>query len=156
MRWLALVLVVGCAPSVRPEFPEPSEDDPRAGAPRADLAPRKPPRLPRTTTGTIARADVNSVLDRGPGVFLRGVDMQPTFEAKRFAGWQILSFYPDEPRFETVDLVPGDVVVGVNGRRIERPEQLIELWEQLRTAPAIEIDVLRDGEPRKLLYTISN
>jgi type II secretory pathway component PulC len=109
----------------------------------------------RSATGRVRRADLVAVLDRGPGVFLRGVDVRPAFRARRFAGWQVLAFFPDEPTFQSVDLLPGDLVVGVNGRAIERPEDLIDLWQALRTAPAIEVDVVRSGERRKLLYTIA-
>ncbi len=47
-----------------------------------------------------------------------------------------------------------DTVVAVNARPIERPEQALQTWNELRVASAIVVDYLRDGEPRQLRFEI--
>jgi len=62
--------------------------------------------------------------------------------------------FPGEPEFASLDLRPGDTVTRVNGKSIERPEQAIAVWDELRTASNLVVDYRRDGEPHTLRFTI--
>ena len=48
------------------------------------------------------------------------MDVRASRAAGRFVGWEILSLWPNA----RIELRPGDVVLAVNGRTLERPESL--------------------------------
>ena len=112
------------------------------------------PSYPRVTTGVIAREALVPVLDEGLGKFLQNVETEPAFHKGAFVGFRILSLFPGEPEFASLDLRPGDTVTRVNGKSIERPEQAIAVWDELRTASNLVVDYRRDGEPHTLRFTI--
>jgi type II secretory pathway component PulC len=102
----------------------------------------------------IARRELLAFLDRGPGEFLGHVDVSPRFGSGHFQGWRLRSFYPGDQRFAGLDLQAGDVVLRVNGRSVEKPEQLTEVWQALRAAEALEVDLERNGAPIRLRWPI--
>jgi len=107
---------------------------------------------PPARPGTIARADLDEVLARGPAPLLALVVTEPYREQGRFVGFRILEFPQGEPT--AIDLREGDVILDVNGRRIERPEHLFEIFEQLKTADRIVLRLKRDGRDETLTYPI--
>ncbi len=109
---------------------------------------------PRVSTGVITREALLPVLDGGLGRFLQNVETEPAFHKGAFVGFRILSLFPGEPEFASLDLRPGDTVTRVNDKPIERPEQAIAVWEDLRTASKLVVDYRRDGEPHALRFTI--
>ncbi|MGB5349614.1 MAG: hypothetical protein WBN10_08440 [Polyangiales bacterium] len=108
----------------------------------------------RVTEGVIARTALLPVLDDGLGRFLQNVETQPAFHKGAFVGFRILSLFPGEPAFASLDLRPGDTVTRINGKPIERPEQAIAVWEDLRTASNLIINYRRDGEAHALRFAI--
>lgn len=143
---LALALALGCAGAQAD--PEPTTPAPVAEAEAA------PAYEPPVTSGTILRAELTPVLDAGLGRFLQGVLTEPRLEDGDFVGFEIVSLYPDDPRFARLDLQPGDVVTKVNGRPIERPEHAIEVWSSLRVASQLLVEYLHEGERRELRFEI--
>ncbi|WP_428264898.1 hypothetical protein [Haliangium sp.] len=119
----------------------------------ADLAADATP-TPRSRLGEVPRPQLDAVLDRGPGAFLRCVELTPHFRARRFAGWQIVRFIDNDPDLTGVDLQPGDVVTAVNGHLIVRPRNLHALWLELRAASHIVVSAERDGEPFELRFDV--
>ncbi len=108
----------------------------------------------RVTEGVITRAELLPVLDDGLGRFLQNVETEPKFHKGAFVGFRIVSLFPGEPAFASLDLRPGDTVTHVNGKPIERPEQAVAVWEELRTAPDLIVDYRRDGEAHALRFAI--
>jgi hypothetical protein len=110
--------------------------------------------------GTLPRAELVRVLDAGPGAFLQHVDVQPRFRAGHFYGWRVVSFFPDDPRFAAAPrprpILPGDVVMRVNGRALERPEQLVQAWQALRapTVRELVVELERAGVVHALRWAI--
>ena len=169
---LMILAHAGCKPAVDIAEPSPfdeddlraqpdgvadgvADDDPGDDADRAlDLLPRDPgPRGLRRST--VARSNLQAVLDGGPGGFLRGVEVAPQFRDGRFSGWRIVQFMPGEMRFDPYDLRPGDIIGPINGRLIERPPHLASLWDELRTASSIVVEVQRDGRRFELRFDVS-
>lgn len=109
---------------------------------------------PRVMSGTIARGDLIPVLDRGLGSFLQNVKTEPAFHQGGFVGFRILSLFPGDLEFASLDLRPGDTVTRVNGRPIERPEQALSVWEALRTASNLVVTYRRGEEERALRFRI--
>jgi type II secretory pathway component PulC len=145
-NWLVFVWCACAAPQA--EAPPPKEVT--AAAKEAPL----PSPAPAAKKGVIARAELTPFLDRGPGAFLQHLDVTPRFSGGRFQGWRLASFFPGDERFAGVDLQPGDVIQRVNGRSVEKPEELAEVWQSLRTAPALEVSLLRNGAPITLRWPI--
>jgi len=133
------------------------ENAPLDGAPPADE--QKPESsldgsYPRVSTGVISRDELVPVLDGGLGRFLQNVQTEPVFHKGAFVGFRIVSLFPGEPAFASLDLRPGDTVTRINGRRIERPEQAAAVWEDLRTASNLVVDYRRGSEQHALRFTI--
>lgn len=104
--------------------------------------------------GTIRREDLDAFLAQGPAALLARVETAPVHRAGRFAGFRIVGFPRGAPR--TIDLRPGDVVVRVNGRDIERPEQYFEAFGALSGTAELRFEILRDGEPAELVYPVTD
>ena len=102
--------------------------------------------------GTIKRSDLNQVLDSGPAALLAEVFIDPVLDDGRFVGFRITQFVSDSPT--TIDLRVGDVIVSVNGKTVERPENYFEIFQELKTAKSLSFELLRDGEEFNLLYPI--
>jgi len=154
------LLVAACAPKVRLDDPPFEQDDPRAST----IAPAQPklwkdlpeaPPGPGVRGATIQRTQLQATLDAGPGAFLRGFEVAAELDdGQRFHGWRLVQVLPGEHRFAGLDLVPGDVLVAVNGRSISRPDQLEALWTSLRTTDEIVLDLERSGSRFALRFTI--
>lgn len=141
---LLLLLAPACAssPAQRPDEPLLEEQVARPAAGSAAALP-----------GTIRRADLLRVLATSPGQFLAGVDAVPEVQAGGFRGWRIRSFFPTDPRVNTV-LRSGDLVQRVNDHAVERPDQFIEVWQAAGARPDLTVDLLRAGQPLRLAWRI--
>ena len=160
MRWLLFAALMACSPKVdpRPAFdedlgpPQKTQAAPVApveAAPRPDAPPGKGLR-----SGTIARAKLLAVLDSGPGAFLRQLEVTPRMDGNRFIGWQLVQLIDRSGPLVDVDLVPGDVLLAVNGKPLARPDQLQTLWDSLRTANAVDAELWRGDKKVSLKFEI--
>jgi len=109
---------------------------------------------PRVTSGVIVRNELVPVLDGGLGRYLQNVETEPEFHQGVFAGFRIVSLFPGEPAYASLDLRPGDTVTRINGRSIERPEQAVAVWEALRSASNLVVHYDRDGQEHALHFRI--
>ena len=142
--------------AVPPAEAPPAEAPPAEAPPIEDPTPESSLDQPyeRVRQGVITRAELMPVLDEGLGRFLQNVQTEPEFHKGAFVGFRIVSLFAGEPAFASLDLRPGDTVTRINGRPIERPEQAIAVWEELRTASVLVVDYRRDGEPQALRFAI--
>lgn len=157
---LLIATAAACGPKVNTDPSPYEEDDPRAGAPVEKRAPTYEelpvaPSGPGAREGAIERAALLAVLDAGPGELLRNFEVAAEHDGDRFLGWRVVAFDPKKPRFEGVDLVPGDVLIAVNGRSVARPDELQVLWDGLRTSDEIVADLMRDGARFQLRWSIT-
>ncbi len=153
MKRLALLLLVaGCAERTPPPD-EPMidlDDDQRAEPASPPVVEKKAaPEVPRRRSGEIPRADLDRVLEAGPGRLLARVQVKASVTKGRFIGWEVVR----NPWAE-VDLLAGDVILSVNGRTLEHPLELKVLWDDLRKANAIAVDLDRKGEKLHLEFAI--
>ncbi len=102
--------------------------------------------------GMILRSDLKQVLEAGPGALLRRVMTEPAKTEGRFIGFRITEFTNGKP--STIDLCIGDVILMVNGRKIERPEHYFEVFQELKVASELRFVVLRQGVEQTLSYPI--
>src|SRR6185369_11292616 len=78
--------------------------------------------------GRVWRRDVIAVLSRGLGDFLTRLEVELLLVGGKFRGWRVIKLRPGDPLWNGVDLAPGDVVITVNSRPIERPEQALAVF----------------------------
>ena len=126
--------------------PEPSPTEAEVGPP---LRPR-PPR-------SIFRDEVQRAAGPGPAYLLRQLGPEPFRHQGRFVGWQITRLFPDDPHLcapDQCDLAVGDVILGVNGHRLETPQDLSDAYAALPGWTQLRVQSLREGQRREVTYTI--
>jgi type II secretory pathway component PulC len=156
------LVALACGPRVSstPRAIENDLDEPRSAAPVVTAA--EPADAQRVVappgkglrTGTIARARLVAVLDAGPGTFLRQLEVAPRLSGDRFVGWQLVQLIDRSGPLHDVDLVPGDVLLAINGKPLSRPEQLQVVWDSLRTANEVAAQMWRGDMKLELRFTI--
>ncbi len=136
-----------CASRLPPEGPMVLEDEGKA--PRETAPMKVEATIERTRNGTISRTQLQQVLARGVGGFLTQLEVDAYFEERAFWGWQIR-------RYDNawVDLLPGDIIISVNGKRIETPAQVQALWQSLASADEILVAAFRDDKPFELRFAV--
>lgn len=144
---LVLVLTGGCTTSTTHTTVATPSPPPSAPAPVPVPAP-----VPSPPT-SISRASLTLVLAQGPGALLARVRVHALVDHARFAGWRIDAV---PAAWATCGLLAGDVLLRVNSRRVERPEDLHAIWTALGTAPALLLEVARAGGVVTLLFPITD
>jgi len=99
---------------------------------------------------------VVATLSRGLGDFLTRVELQPSLAGGKFRGWRIVKFREGDPLWVGTELAPGDVVTGINGRPIERPEQALTAFQSLAVARELRVTYERDGAQKEMVYPIDD
>jgi S1-C subfamily serine protease len=157
---LALAALGACADAATTPKPVAAPAQPPASASTSPAPPvaSSVPVVP-VAERAVARAAVHAVVSGGLGAFLERVDVddQPVFAGGRFHGFRIAALRDSASwsGFWTgVDLKPGDIVTGVNGFPIERPEQAQTAFESLEVASELRVAYERAGEKRELVYAI--
>jgi general secretion pathway protein C len=56
--------------------------------------------------------------------------------------------------FQQIGLHDGDILVNVNGQDVRDPTQAMQLFTMLRNAPSLTLQVMREGAPVQIHYTI--
>jgi type II secretory pathway component PulC len=142
--------VIGaCKPA--PRTAEAPSDVDETSQPATAAAPR-PPRPERT----IYRAELLRARGRSPAYLLRQLEPVAARDGHRFVGWRINRLFPDDPALcaEGCDLEVGDIIVSVNRRALETPDDYAQLWTEAPTLQTLEVEAIRDGERRTKTYTI--
>jgi hypothetical protein len=106
--------------------------------------------------GVIPRAALHAELTRGVGQFLRQVRAEPALTRGRFVGWRLVQLFVGRQDVHVLVLRPGDTVLRVNGRSMERPEEFKAIWDSLDGAQELVLDIQRGGRASKLRYSIAN
>jgi len=167
---LPMVLLLTSCATTRPDLagPAPVGEEPTpilAAAPSPSpvaLPPRPTAPEPAACTafvrpGVLKRSAVVRAVDAGIGRWLAGgAEVERKIAKSRFQGWEIRRLYPGDPCYAAVDLRPPDVVIQINGKPIEKPDQAFDVFGSLRTAPELVVDFLRDSRPQKLTLQIAD
>lgn len=109
---------------------------------------------PQRQDGTIGRSQLSAVLQAGPGRLLQQIQLAPLREGKKFVGFKIRTWFPGNPELQSERIRVGDVVLAVNGRRIERPEDLMTVWAELPAAERVTVRLLRNGAEQDVEFPI--
>ncbi len=163
MRTLLLSMVfipwAACAPKVA-TTPSTLDEDLGARArpadPQAPVVAERPLAPPGKgmRSGTISRQRLIAVLDAGPGTFLRQLEVAPKKTGERFVGWELVQLLDRMSPLFDVDVVPGDVLLAINGKPVSRPDQLQTVWDSLRTANQLTAQLWRGDTQLTLEFAI--
>jgi hypothetical protein len=162
----AACLVSSCKP---PESRPPTGDEPLISGPedpdheapdwatgdRDDEAASPAGEGPRPPQ-TIYRSELDRALARGPAYLMRELGPEPFRLHRKFVGWEVTRVFPDDPELcrSGCDLVVGDVILSVNGNRLETPEALSQLIETLPRLTQLEVASLREQRRRVVTYRL--
>ncbi len=112
------------------------------------------PPAPGTRSGTIDRAHLVAILDKGPADFLHQFEVTARMDGERFVGWELVQLLDAHGALDGLDVAPGDVLIDVNGKAVDRPDRLFELWDSLRTANEVVAEVWRGRDKVELRFAI--
>lgn len=157
---LLALLLVACAPKVQPSTTAFDEDLPREATTATPTEVASEPQRPIAPpgkglrSGMIERAKLVAVLDAGPPMFLRQLEVTAKMNGERFVGWQLVQLVDRTGPLVDVDVAPGDVLLAINGQPISKPDQLQRVWDSLRTANTVTAQMWRGDAKFDLAFTI--
>ncbi len=128
-----------------------------SGARRVVLDAPAIPGVKRRNPLAIERRDLDRLLQAGPGALLQVIPLQPVIAPppkRRFLGFRIVQIYDNSPRVLRYGVRPGDLLHKVNGQRVARPEDLMEVFRLLRNAIEVHVEVKRDGKVLNFTFPI--
>ncbi|MSP91459.1 MAG: hypothetical protein EXR79_06600 [Myxococcales bacterium] len=104
---------------------------------------------------TIPVAQLDRVLQRGPGWLLRDVPLEPVLDARRqLIGFRIVSLWNGDPRVARSGVRPGDILRAINGVRIVTPDDLVTAFAKVAAANSLDLDLGRAGESTRVRIPI--
>ena len=152
-----VMLTAGCRPN--PEASDPSSahsldagkdtdahavgEEPSAieDGPQPDDRPRP--------TGAIFRDELRRATKDGSAAYLlSALDPEPYRPQGRFEGWVITRLWPQDPQLcaPGCDLYVGDIILSVNGSRLQTPEELSNMLERLEEIDQLDVRGIREGQ----------
>ncbi|MCH9681451.1 MAG: hypothetical protein K0V04_08465 [Deltaproteobacteria bacterium] len=130
-----------------PALVSPDATDDEGAIPTAAARARPP--------GSIFRDEVERATGPGPAYLLRQLGPEPYRHEGHFVGWEITQLFPDDPTLcSPCDLAVGDVILGVNGSRLQTPQALSDAMLSVPKWTELAVQSLRNGRRRSVTYTI--
>lgn len=87
------------------------------------------------------------------GRVLTDARLTPKVSASGVEGFTVTEIKP-RGIFDAIGIKNGDVLTKINGYEIDSPEKAVQVLSALRGQTNIDLDILRDGRPKSLHYTI--
>jgi len=129
------------------------EEPKKASTPQAPAqAQAPPPTEPKAKQVTIQRAEIDASMQDLPKLMSQ-VNLAPHFKDGQPAGIAIHRINPGSI-FQKLGLNNGDILVGVERNPIKSPEDLINLYDKLKNAESVTVQVERGGAMVDLEYEI--
>jgi general secretion pathway protein C len=129
------------------------DEDPGMALSKADnLVPAKP--QPETPTGKImlARKDLNQSM-RNINQLMSQIRIRPHFNRGQPDGLSVNNI-KRQSIFNTMGLRNGDIIQGVNGKKIKTVDDVMSLYQQLNSVSDIDLEIKRRGKPMTMQYQI--
>lgn len=106
------------------------------------------------TNFTFKRAEINKYLDNLPKV-LQDAKAVPyvTPGTGEVGGFKIVALKAGSI-YEKLGLQRGDILKGVNGEPVDSPQKAMELYQALKSAENIQLEITRGGSSTTLNYTL--
>jgi len=84
---------------------------------------------------------------------MRQAKIRPHFKDGKPDGLT-LSRIQENSIFSELGLQSGDIIVGVDGKKIESVDDALKFYQSLRTSPSVNLEIKRRGETKSIDYTI--
>jgi general secretion pathway protein C len=104
------------------------------------------------TEHAITQRGLELFLDNQPAL-LRTSRIVPEIVAGKPTGIRVFGVRPDDV-LGRIGLENGDRIERVMGKPVATPEQALEAYSAMRGAKLIELDVVRRGQPKKMLVRV--
>jgi len=132
------------------------ESSSRASSPEEAPSARRmpgPSRVPGAGASiTLSRADVEDSL-KNINALLSQVRIRPHFKDGQADGLALSNIKADSI-FAKLGLKDGDIVQGVNNRPIRSPDDILSLYNRLRSGSRVSLQLDREGDQRTINYRI--
>lgn len=102
----------------------------------------------------VSRRQLEHFASKGPAYVFSQVDTEPVQDNGRFIGFQIVDVTEAAHAVMAPHLRVGDVITHVNGVRIQRPDDYLEVWKALPQSASVRIDFLRDGARQQVVWGV--
>jgi len=106
----------------------------------------------QTTRKSMSRNQLQKQLQNFPAL-LSQARVMPHLVHGKAAGFMISEIAPGS-LYQQAGLQNGDIIVSVNGKRITGAKQAMSMYQTLQTASAIDLELLRAGQARRIHYEI--
>lgn len=100
------------------------------------------------------RNEVNSMIRNLPELLQQARAEPRVLPGGKIDGFCMVDIMPGSI-YEKIGLRVGDCIKGVNGESVDSPAKAMEMYQQLRTANRISIEIDRNGSKETLSYTIN-
>ncbi len=97
----------------------------------------------------ILRSVLKRHVKRGAGEFISKVRVRAAFQRNRFYGWKVISYRGPGKKVRR-----GDVILRVNDKSIERPNEFMAVWNGMAKRDTLVVKLVRGGKPMELRYKI--
>jgi type II secretory pathway component PulC len=146
---LGVALLSGCAPAREPLLAPPPAGAEDAPTPSERETTTRPATAADGEGAPLTRAMLRETVGRGPARVLAALEFaeRPVFRDGRFVGLRVLARRDVGASRRLFDVRPGDVVTAVNGVAPRTPEDLAKAVRAVLEASAVEVALLRDGQP---------
>ena len=108
--------------------------------------------LPGSQNIAIKRSQIEGAV-QNPNQLLQEVRIRPHFEKGKLDGLTITAIKPDSI-FRKMGLVSGDILTSVDGQKIESMNDALKLYETIKSAPTVKLDIKRRGRMQTIEYNI--
>lgn len=103
----------------------------------------------------ISREEVNKNILGNPASIYQGAAFGPYMQNGKIEGYRIAKVAEDHV-FYKLGARNGDIIRKVNGYALNDTERMFELWKTIKTAPAVKIELERDGKTVTYDFQIRN
>jgi general secretion pathway protein C len=110
------------------------------------------PSAEKESTVVVKRTEVDESL-KNVHQLLSQVRIRPHFTDGVADGLAVSNIKPGS-LFARMGLRNGDIVQGLNGRNIQTPDDVMEVYQRLKSGSRITVQVMRDGEEKIINYQI--
>ncbi|MBI9076450.1 MAG: PDZ domain-containing protein [Desulfatibacillum sp.] len=113
-----------------------------------------PENLARQASGNdfkVGREQVNDAL-QNINKLMTEINVRPVFEDGKPAGLMLRRIKPNSI-FKEMGLQDGDVIQGINDEEIKDTEDILSLYNSLKSAEAVSLQIKRGGTPTSLNYS---
>lgn len=112
------------------------------------------PQSALTSEGELRRSAVVSFWQRGPHALLGAAELVPGRIDGRLLGLQLQTIHESGEFLMAAGLLPGDIIMSINGEGVISPDQFMRVWDSLPEAESLSIQLQRGEHAQTLQWPI--